>query len=90
MGLLSETPSHVELPELKLVGAMSLVDFRGGPDPAAFADTWARYFPHANELSGALVEPKRSFGLNLFPPEFPEDMRWYYGACVEVGSAFLT
>lgn len=86
MGLVSETPREVELPDLNLVGVMALVDFRTQQDPAVFLDTWQLFYPHADSLKAAQTTPNRSFGLNLFPMDFPEDMRWYYGACVEVVS----
>ncbi len=84
MGLISEQPREIELPELRLVGAMTLIDFCEGDDNAAFGEVWERFFTHLESLSGARTNPERMFGLNLFPPAFPADRRWYYGACVEV------
>lgn len=84
MPLVSEDPQVVELPELCLVGTMSLVDFRTDQDAAVFPETWARLEPHAESLAPFRTNPNRTFGLNVFPPEMPTEMRWYYGACVEV------
>lgn len=84
MPLVSEDPRTIELPDLRLVGTMSLVDFRENQDPAVFQETWARFSELGDTLSPHRTNPERTFGLNLFPPTFPGDMRWYYGACVEV------
>lgn len=84
MGLVSEQPREIELPELRLVGAMSLVDFRESQDSTVFSETWERFYAKAEALTQARTHAERTWGLNLFPGAFPGDLRWTYGACVEV------
>lgn len=86
MGLVSEEPREITLPDLRLVGAAAWIDFREGEDAAAFPGVWERFYPQLPTLESARTNPGRLFGLNLFPPGFPGDRRWYYAACAEVDS----
>lgn len=82
MPLVSTEPSEIELPELKLVGTCAFADFFDG-QMSLFGETWERLLKH--QIDDSLrAHPNRSFGLELYPPEFPQDRRWYYCACVEV------
>lgn len=82
MPLISTEPTELELPDLKLVGACSFADFLSNQHHL-FGETWERYYadPVPEEHR---AHPNRSFSLDLFPPEFPKDARWYYFAGVEV------
>lgn len=83
MPLVSNEPTTCELPDLKLVGACSFADFFAEGAHAMFPETWERL--HQCQLDNELLaNPKRSFGLELYPQKFPQDRRWYYFACVEV------
>jgi AraC family transcriptional regulator len=85
MGLISTEPTTCKLPELKLVGTCSFANFFENGQQVLFGETWERLCECKidNEL---LANPKRSFALELYPPSFPKDHRWYYCACREVKS----
>lgn len=84
MPLVSTEPTKIELPDLKLVGTCSFTNFFENSQQALFGETWQRL--HSCDLGDLLANPKRSFALELYPPAFPQDHRWYYMACVEVNS----
>jgi AraC family transcriptional regulator len=89
MPLVSNDPTPWELPDLKLVGACTFANFFENNQHTLFPETWARL--HQSKLDGEqLANPTRSFGLELYPPGFPKDHRWYYCACVEVKSFEIT
>jgi AraC family transcriptional regulator len=83
MPLISTEPTEIELPDLKLVGACTFCNFFADSQKNLFADTWERscHQPIPNEKR---ANPNRSFALELYPPDFQKDRRWYYMACVEV------
>jgi predicted transcriptional regulator YdeE len=83
MPLVSEDPTFCELPDLKLVGPCAFGDFFSNNQQCLFGETWERLHQHMipDELR---IHHNRSFALELYPPEFPKDRRWYYCACVEV------
>src|SRR5262245_15953473 len=85
MPLVSNEPTTFELPDLKLVGACTFADFFSNNQKYLFGETWERlcHHPIDNELR---THPNRSFALELYPPDFPKDRRWYYCACFEVKS----
>jgi AraC family transcriptional regulator len=85
MPLVSHEPTTIELPDLRLVGTCSFADFFSNNQQTLFGETWERMLenPIDDELRAA---PHRSFALELYPPTFPKDRRWYYCACVEVKS----
>jgi AraC family transcriptional regulator len=83
MPLVSTEPTTCELPDLKLVGTCAFADFFANDQRRLFGETWERL--HAHPIDVALrAHPNRSFALELYPPEFPKDPRWYYFACEEV------
>jgi predicted transcriptional regulator YdeE len=85
MGLISTEPTTLKLPDLKLVGACSFANFFNNGQQVLFGETWQRL--HECKIDNELLaNPKRSFALELYPPGFPKDHRWYYCACVEVKS----
>jgi predicted transcriptional regulator YdeE len=85
MTLISTEPTTCNLPDLKLVGACSFANFFENNQQVLFGETWQRL--HEVTLDKELLaKPTRSFALELYPPSFPKDHRWYYTACVEVKS----
>ena len=83
MPLVSHEPSTVELPELKLVGTCAFADFFANGQQTMFGEAWQRLH-ECKFADGVLANPTRAFGLELYPPSFPKDRRWYYGAFLEV------
>jgi AraC family transcriptional regulator len=84
MPLITTNPTEIELPDLRLVGACAFADFFAGQQ-SLFGETWERLMrcPIPDKYR---VQPHRSFGLELFPKNFPQDRRWYYCACDEVNT----
>jgi AraC family transcriptional regulator len=83
MPLVSEDPTTCDLPDLKLVGTCTFADFFASGQQILFGETWERFIDH--QISEEfLAHPGRWFGLELYPPEFPEVRSWYYCACAEV------
>lgn len=85
MPLLSTEPTTCELPDLLLAGTCSFANFFENNQNSLFGDTWQRLMPHIESIPNR-VHNERAFGLELYPPEFRQDRRWYYCACVEVDS----
>ena len=88
MPLVSIEPDAVELPGLRLAGACSFANFFENNQWPLLGETWQRLTAHIEAIPNR-VRPDRTFGLELYPPEFCTDRRWYYCACVEVED-FLT
>jgi predicted transcriptional regulator YdeE len=82
MPLITTEPAEIALPDLKLVGACAFADFFDN-QRHLFGETWERLFHHLVAEENR-AHPHRSIALELYPPEFPKDPRWYYLACVEV------
>lgn len=83
MPLVSTEPTTCELPDLKLVGTCSFADFFSNGQVTLFGETWERLIQNPVDYE-LRVDPDQHFGLELYPPEFPKDRRWYYCACCEV------
>jgi predicted transcriptional regulator YdeE len=83
MPLITTEPTEVELSDLKLVGACSFADFFSNNQTVLFGETWERLM-HNRVDDELRSHPNRSLALELYPPGFPKDPRWYYCACVEV------
>jgi predicted transcriptional regulator YdeE len=85
MPLLSPEPTTIELPELLLAGACNFANFFENNQWSLFGNAWERLMMHVSEVPNR-APGGRMFGLELYPPEFCEDKKWYYCACVEVTS----
>ena len=85
MPLLSTKPSECEFPDLMLAGACAFANFFSDSQWRLIGETWERLMHHIGEIPNR-VHPEQNFGLELYPPEFKSDGRWYYCACVEVAS----
>jgi AraC family transcriptional regulator len=83
MPLITTEPTEIELPDLKLVGTCTFCDFFSNNQQNLFGERWERFCHHPIPTEKR-ANPNRSFALELYPPEFPKDRRWYYMACVEV------
>jgi AraC family transcriptional regulator len=86
MPLVSTEPTAFQLPDLLLAGTCAFANFFSNNQWPLIGECWERLMHHVAEIPNR-VHPERSFGLELFPPEFKHDRRWYYCACVEVASA---
>jgi len=49
------------------------------------SETWHRLLAHQDKIRNT-ANTGRCFGLELYPPDFMKDKRWYYMACMEVTS----
>lgn len=85
MPLISTEPTPDELPDLMLAGTCSYADYFANDQMGLFGQTWERLMHHMHEVPNR-VNAQRNFGMSMYPPEFPQDHRWYYCACVEVAS----
>jgi AraC family transcriptional regulator len=85
MPLISKEPSTCELPDLLLAGACSFANFFANNQWSLLGETWDRLMKHVGEIPNR-VHSERAYALELYPPEFCQDRRWYYCACVEVDS----
>ncbi len=84
MPLVSTDPELTSLPALKLVGTVSFMNFFGDESSVRFfGETWERYHAELGRIQRR-INPDRCFGLQLYPKNFPDDSRWYYGAVTEV------
>jgi AraC family transcriptional regulator len=84
MPLVSNEPTTCDLPDLKLVGTCTFADFFNGKTDL-FGETWERFIQNPIDLK-LRVNANRHFGLELYPPQFSQDRKWYYFACCEVNS----
>ena len=74
-------PQIIERGKIKLVGLV----FYGNPEHGDFGKTWERFGPHMDAIQNR-VDKHEAYGVELYPPEFPDPNAWIYFAAVEVSS----